>query len=75
MSNGPTSGFGLDFVILKSIFAVSRMCFIKYGWVIEKPELSGRRSISKPKYFSIDPSSINANCYGPCVIVSIKLAD
>ena len=47
---------------------------IKYGWVIENTELSGRRSISTPKYLSIDTSSVNENRSGPYVKISIKLA-
>ena len=47
-SSGPTTGVGLELVILKSILAASSMRLIKNGRVIVNPVSSGILSITQP---------------------------
>ena len=73
-SNGPTTGVGLEFVILVSIFAASRILWIRNGCVSSKPVPSDNQLISTPRYLSTVPSSVKTKFSGPWVKVAIKLS-
>ena len=70
----PTTSIGLELVILMSMLAALRMRLIKNGWVIVNPVSSGSISISTPKYWCNDPSSVKANLLGPYFNVLINIS-